>query len=102
MVAVDQSTSLENKYQKSDSIVSRIIAGQAVLVPVQKNVGNLDHIFTLNETGAAIWNSLDGQRSLKDLLGILLSEYETSESEASQDLLELIARLVEIGAVEKV
>jgi hypothetical protein len=83
-------------------MVSRFIAGQVVLVPLRKNVGELDNIFTLNETGATIWNLLDGQRRLKDVLGELVSEYEISETEASQDLLELITRLVEAGAVEQV
>lgn len=96
------SNTLDHKFRKSDRMVSRFIAGQVVLVPLRKNVGELDNIFTLNETGATIWNLLDGQRRLKDVLGELVSEYEISETEASQDLLELITRLVEAGAVEQV
>jgi hypothetical protein len=35
-------------------------------------------------------------------MGAIIKEYEISEAEASQDLLELIDRLVEVGAVEQV
>jgi hypothetical protein len=94
--------SLSDKYQTSESVVYRIIAGQAVLVPIRKNVGELDNIFTLNETGVAIWNQLDGQTTLQQVLEFILNEYEITDLEASQDLLQLVARLAEIGAINKV
>jgi hypothetical protein len=102
MPDANQIAKLDRKFQKSDQMVSRNIAGEVVLVPLRKNVGELDNIFTLNETGAVVWNLLDGQKNLLDIMGAIIKEYEISEAEASQDLLELIDRLVEVGAVEQV
>jgi len=92
----------EQIYLKSDGFVSRIVAGEAILVPLRKNVGDLDHIFSLNETGVAIWNLLDGQRNLREVLRIFLVDFDVDEAEATRDLLELMDDLLKIGAVNQV
>ena len=42
-------------YKKHGDIVSRKIMDEVILVPILKNVANMQSIFTLNETGAKIW-----------------------------------------------
>jgi hypothetical protein len=96
------SLSLEERYQRSESIVSRRIAGEAVLVPIRNQVGALDSIYALNETAALVWDSLDGTLSLRQALARVTAEFEVDEVTAAQDLLELVADLVRIGALEKV
>ncbi len=48
-------------YMHDPSIVSRSIAGEVILVPIKKNVGDLESIYTLNDTGARIWELIDSQ-----------------------------------------
>jgi hypothetical protein len=102
MLNVDPNIILDSQFKKSDRMVSRFVAGQVVLVPLRKNAGELDSIFTLNETGALVWDLLNEQPRLREILEKMVSEYEIDEAEAAQDLLELIAHLVEVGAVERV
>ena len=45
----------EARYQKDASIVSREIAGEVILVPIRQNMGDMESIFTLNETASRIW-----------------------------------------------
>ena len=94
-------TRLDERYQKHPSMVSRQIAGEVILVPIRKNVGDLESIYTLNQTGAAIWALLDGKRTLAEIRDQMAVEFEVTPEEAAQDLDELIGQMAEIGAVEK-
>ena len=93
---------MQTIFKHSPSIVSRSIAGEMILVPIRKNVGDLESIYTLNETGARIWELIDGQRSSADIHKQVVAEYEIDPVDAEQDLLELLENLLEEGALEKV
>jgi hypothetical protein len=54
-------------------------------------------IYVLNETGARIWDLLDGQRSLLDVQDILVSEYDVSQETAGADIAEMVQQLKELG-----
>lgn len=71
-------------------------------MPIRQNVGDLESIYTLNETGARVWALLDGQTGVGEIRDAIVDEYEVSAGEAEQDLLELLAQLEEIGAVARV
>jgi hypothetical protein len=96
------SVSLSDCFIKSESIISRIIAGEAVLVPLRRNAANLDNIYALNETAASIWDSLDGKNTLRQVLERVVIEFDVEEAEAAKDLLSLIAQLESFGAIIKV
>ena len=91
---------LEAVYLQDPSIVSRNIAGEMILVPIRSNVGDLDSIYTLNETAARIWELLDGEHSLGAVRDAIVAEFEVEQEEAVQDVLALIAQLESIGAVQ--
>ena len=88
----------------STDIVAREIEGEVVIIPLVAGIGDLeDELYTLNETGRAIWKLLDGKRSLRDVAGELVSEFDAPPEEIERDVAglvdELIRRkmLVEIG-----
>ena len=60
---------LDAIYTPSEDVVFRDIEGELIIVPLTWGVGGTedeaDAIFTLNEAGRAIWERLDGQRSLR-------------------------------------
>lgn len=93
---------LSDRYQKSAEIVSRIIAGEAVLVPIHQKIGDMDCIYALNETAASAWSLLDGQCTLEMVRDWIVAEFEVDTEEATQDLLGLVSGLAEIGAITKV
>ena len=53
---------LDAIYVQDDNMVFRHIGDEMILVPLRQTA-NLESIFTLNETGARVWQLLDGQRS---------------------------------------
>jgi hypothetical protein len=86
---------LDQVYTVSDDVVAREIEGEIIIVPLVAGIGDLeDELFTLNETGKAIWDKLDGQRSLNDISAALAAEYQAAPSEIEADVLGLVAELV--------
>ncbi len=63
-------------YAVSDDVVAREIEGEIIIVPLVAGIGDLeDELFTLNETGKAIWELLDGRRSLQEVARELSEKY---------------------------
>jgi hypothetical protein len=92
-------TYLDRIYRKSDSIVFRKIGDECILVPIRQGVGDLDSIYTLNETAARIWDLIDGQKKVQEIKDQLLAEYDVTPFEAEKDLLGHIEQLESIQAV---
>lgn len=95
-------TQLDDRYQKDPSIVFREIAGEMILVPIRQNVGDLESIYTLNETAARIWALMDGQRTVQEIRDEIVKEFEVEADEAQRDLAELLEQLESVGAVKKI
>jgi hypothetical protein len=89
-------------YQKSPDIVARNIVGEVILVPVTRTVGDVESIYTLNEVGARIWNLIDGKRSARDILDLIVGEYDVSEEDAEEDLLVILQQLEGIDAIHEI
>jgi hypothetical protein len=92
---------LAKVFRKSDSIVSRKIGDEFILVPIRQNVGDLDSIYTLNETAARIWELIDGERSLRQIKSMMLEEFDVPAAEAEKDLIEHLRQLEGIKAVSE-
>lgn len=88
-------------YQKHSNMVARKILDEVILVPVCKNVANMQSIFTLNETGAFVWDRINGKNSEEDILKTLIEKHEVEEEKAKADLSLLLDQLKEIGAIEE-
>ena len=89
----------------SDEIVAREIEGELIIVPLASGIGDMeDELFTLNETGRAIWDLLDGKRSLREIAGELAGQYDAPEADIAEDVsglaVELYKRRIIIDASE--
>ena len=85
-------------YVPSDKIVARAIEGEVVIVPLVAGIGDADdELYTLNETGQAIWQKLDGQRTLNDVAASLVSEYNTPLADIESDVLGFASELTRRG-----
>ena len=90
---------LDRRYVRNPDFVFRRIADEVILLPIRKNLGDLESIFTLNEVGARVWELLDGRRSVGEIRDLVVAEFEVTPEIAAADLLELLRHLEEIGAV---
>jgi hypothetical protein len=86
------SIALENVYKPSEDVVAREIEGEIIIVPLVAGIGDMeDELFTLNDTGKAIWDQLDRQTSLADVAAALEADDEGAEE---RDVPGLVAELV--------
>jgi hypothetical protein len=71
-------------------IVTRKTGNEYVLVPVTNNIADMDSVYTLNETGAFLWELIDGRKSVRDLIEAVVNEYDTDNKTATADVLSFI------------
>lgn len=90
---------LDKVYKKCDSIVSRKIADEFILVPIRRNMGDLESIYTLNEVAARIWELIDGKRKIREIKEKIIEEYEITPGEAENDILVHLQQLEKIKAL---
>ena len=86
-------------YHKSSSMVARRVADEVILVPIRQNVGDLQSIYTLNEVGARIWEFLDNEGTVADMVSAVAREYEVEQPKAEADLADFLAQLESIEAI---
>jgi len=93
--SVDARVSLDGLYMPSEDVVARSIEGELIIVPLVAGIGDMeDELYTLNETGKAIWDRLDGRKKLKDVLAELSAEFEAPVGEIEKDLTGLVEELL--------
>lgn len=90
-------------YVPSEDVVARDVHGEFIIIPITSGISESDEdIFSLNKFGKAIWDKLDGRRSLKDVTEVLALEFESSESEIENDVLGLTEELLKRKMIVKV
>jgi len=90
-------------YVPSENIVAREISGEIILVPLISGIGDSDdELFTLNETGKAIWKKLDGHRTLGDVIQSLISDFNADPEMLEADVLGFVNQMVKWGILKKV
>lgn len=89
---------LQTVYLPSPDIVARDIEGELIIVPLTAGIGDMeDELYTLNETGRAVWQRLDGRRTLRAVAEALVTDYEAPVDEIERDVLGLVAELAQRG-----
>ncbi len=91
---MESAISLDAAYGPSDDVVVREIEGELIIVPLASGMGDLeDELYTLNETGRAVWARLDGRTPLRAVVGELAGEFEAPAGTIEQDVLGLLEEL---------
>ena len=89
-------------YTKHPDYVQRDVAGECILVPIRRTLTEANSIYVLNETGAALWNRIDGQRTAQDIMTDFCNEYEVATDQLAKDFTSLLDDLLSIQAVEEI
>lgn len=81
-------------YQKSETVVTRQVADEVILVPIKGEVASMKRIFALdNPVAQYIWEKIDGRRNMHQLLETVLDVFAVEEAALRDDLAEFIAGL---------
>ncbi len=89
-------------YTKNPDYVQRDVAGECLLVPIRHTLTEANSIYVLNETGAALWYRIDGQRTTQDIVTDFCNEYEVAVDQLAKDFTLLLDDLLSIQAVEEI
>jgi hypothetical protein len=87
-------------FTRSRSVVSRVVAGETLIVPVRGKVGDLASIYSFNGTGSLIWQLLDAPRSLADLIDAVEREYAVGQEKAQKDVTQFLNDMLSVGLLD--
>ena len=95
---MDLAVGLETICVPSRDVVSRKIEGTVIIVPLTAGIGDADdELYTLNETGQAIWERLDGARALGDVVRDLALEFDAERDSLEADVVGFARAMVDRG-----
>ena len=74
--------------------ILREIAGDYIIIPTGKTILDFNGMITVNEVGAFLWEKLQKDVTLNDLIEAVVDEYDVEESQAKADIEEFLATLI--------
>src|SRR5271156_47001 len=80
-------------FTRSRAVVSRVVAGETLIVPVRGKVGDLASIYSFNETGSLIWKLLDSPRTVGEVVGAVAEEYQVDTEQVRGDVLRFLSEM---------
>jgi len=79
----------------SEDVVAREIEGDMIIVPLASGIGDADdELYTLNDTGKAIWERLDGEKTLGQVAEALAENFSSPGDTIKQDVLGFVTEMV--------
>ena len=90
----------QTRIKRNDDFIFRKIVNEMILVPVKHDVADMEHIFTLNEVGAFVWEKLSKSSTIEELQQAILDEFEVDPAMAQQDLRVFLEDLEAFQALE--
>jgi hypothetical protein len=95
----DQLIEANERFKRNPDYIFRKIVDELVLIPIHKDVADMDSIFSLNEVGAFIWEQLANPINMEDLKKSIFKEFDVESEALSEDVQSFISDLSEFGAV---
>jgi hypothetical protein len=94
-------TDLKSILSHSTSVVTKKTGNEYVLVPVTDNIADMDSVYTLNESGAFIWEQIDGKRTVGEIIDEIIKEYDIDEKTAATDVFSFIENMSKYLIINK-
>ncbi len=92
--------SAATRLRRSANVVSRVVADEAIVVPIRRGVADLNSIYTFNESGTLLWSLIEKGLEPAQLVTHLQSHYSLSREQATADAEAFLKELSTEGLVE--
>lgn len=79
-----------------DGFILRAVAGETVVIPSSDDM-DLDMMITLNDTGRFLWEQLQEEKTLEQLVQATTAEYDVAAEDAAKYIEEFVKKLSENG-----
>jgi hypothetical protein len=86
-------------YKRKVDIISRKIAGEFILVPIKGKLVDMQRIFMMDEVGEFIWNFLENQHSLAEIISEIEENFTVSKSQAETEISEFVRQLLQADII---
>ena len=73
-------------FKKYSNLISRKVENEYIIVPTVDNIANMNVLYTLNETGAFIFEQIDGEKTIEDIIKLINSEFGVDVKTTKNDL----------------
>jgi hypothetical protein len=90
------------RHSRNTAVVSRDVAGETIVVPICRGVGDLDSVYTFNPVGRSLWRLLENGRSVEELANWVATHYEVDAKQAVADVQSYLSELAAAGLVRSV
>jgi hypothetical protein len=85
---------------RSRRVVCRVVAEEAIVIPIRDDSRSSGSVYTFNEAGTTIWSMIEKGSSAGEVAAYLQSEYDISAEQAAEDTKQFLAALAEEGLIE--
>lgn len=86
-------------YVRSEAVVSRVIAGETLIIPIRKGVGDLASIYSLNGVASLIWSLIAQPRSPEQIIQAVESEFSSEGNQIKKDVHDFLREMCSLGLV---
>lgn len=93
--------SLEGRVRSSSKVVSRVVADEALVVPIRGGVGDLDSIYSFNDAGTRLWALIEAGGNAAELARYLVETYGIEAQRAESDAESFLRELAKEGLIEQ-
>jgi len=83
--------------EKAPTTAWRLIEGEAVILSLETKV-----LRGLNPVGSRIWELIDGRRSVEEIIGVIVEEFDVTPEAAARDVRDFVEELLGRGLVTPV
>lgn len=81
---------------KAPTSAWRLIAGEAVILSLDTKV-----LRGLNDVGSRVWDLIDGQRTVDDIVDVIVEEFDVPRAQAAADIQTFTGELLDKGLVAR-
>jgi len=85
--------------KKNPNMVTRVIDGEAILMPVYKSSDEINCIYTLDKAASRVWNLIDGKKAYSKIKAEILKEFDVTDKDFDKEMAGFLKDLKEIKAV---
>jgi len=86
-------------YVRSESVVSRVIAGETLIVPIRKGVGDLASIYSLNAVGTTVWDAVASPCTKEEIMDRVQQQFDGDRQEIQRDVESFLAEMQTAGLI---
>jgi len=90
------------QFVRSENVVSRVIAGETLIVPVRRGVADLASLFSFNQVGSTIWEAIEQPRTVDELVTLVADAYDVTPEKAREDIEVFLNEAQAAGIVQMV